>query len=142
MKTVDHKPARGSLQRITLTLALAAGLLAMALPGGIARAELTMALTGQGSQPLYVEPSPEADGYKFTTLGAPLEVNWLGLYDAPNDSEGTVGDGLLVEHRVSIWRESDQALMQRHPGDLGSEHGLCHRRRLCGIGNRSVSDGQ
>ena len=78
-------------------------------------------LTGHGSQPLYVEPSPEADGYKFTTLDAPLEVIWLGLYDAPNDSEGTVGDDLLVEHRVSIWRESDQALMAQTVVRPGNE---------------------
>ena len=62
----------------------------------------------------------EADGYKFTTWSSILVVSWLGFYDAPNGEEGTVGDGLLASHRVSIWRESDGVLMARttvEPGD-------------------------
>jgi len=81
--------------------------------------ELTMALTGHGSNGL-IGDSPEADGYRFTTLGTPIEVGWLGIYDAPNGGEGTVGDDLLEEHRVSIWRESDGVLMAQtvvQPGD-------------------------
>ncbi|MCF7675978.1 MAG: hypothetical protein K9M97_11585 [Akkermansiaceae bacterium] len=73
----------------------------------------TMALTGVGTTGTLVE-NDEADGYRFETGDSALTVNWLGLYDAPNnDATGTVGDGLLAEHRVSIWRESDGVLVAR-----------------------------
>ncbi|MCF7674221.1 MAG: Ig-like domain repeat protein [Akkermansiaceae bacterium] len=71
----------------------------------------TMALTGDGTTG-FSEYGGEADGFRFQTLGSDLAVNWLGFYDAPNNDEtGTVGDGLLASHRVSIWLESDGSLV-------------------------------
>jgi hypothetical protein len=70
----------------------------------------TMALTGDGTTGTLME-NGEADGYRFTVGGSDLTVNWLGLYDAPNGEAGTVGDGLLAGHRVSIWLESDETLV-------------------------------
>jgi hypothetical protein len=113
MKTSDiTKPVRGSLKQ--LALALAAGLTA-----GSVQAQLTMSLGGNGTNGLS-EYGGEADGYKFTTGAAILEVSWLGFYDAPNGESGSVGDDLFASHRVSIWRASDGLLMAQttvEPGD-------------------------
>jgi hypothetical protein len=71
----------------------------------------TTALTGNGTNGTLVENNG-GYGYRFDTLGWDVPVNWLGLFDAPNDDvAGTVGDGLQGEHRVSIWRESDWTLV-------------------------------
>jgi autotransporter-associated beta strand protein len=108
MKAFDiTKPIRGSLNHLAVAIAVAAGLAA-----GSAQVQgLTMALTGNGTNPLSATGG-ETDGYKFTTAaGSDVVVSWLGFYDAPNAPAGTVGDGLLASHRVSIWRESDGVLM-------------------------------
>lgn len=100
-----------------LPLALAG--FTLALSDMSAQAATTLALSGHGSNPI-VGWANEADGYKFTTLENSLELNWLGLYDAPNGAEGTAGDDLNESHRVSIWRESDQLLVAQtvvQPGD-------------------------
>lgn len=115
MKLYDiTQSLRRVFKHFTVALALAAGLTL-----GSAQAQLTMSVTGNGTNG-YREWGGEADGYKFTTLGSTLEVSWLGFYDAPNGSEGTVGDDLIASHRVSIWRESDGVLMAQttvQPGD-------------------------
>ena len=71
----------------------------------------TSSLTGNGSNALNVYPG-EADGYEFTTVaGSGLIVSKLGFYDAPNGGSGTLGDGLLGSHQVSIWLKSSGALV-------------------------------
>ena len=67
-------------------------------------------LSGTGTSGNLAEYN-EADGYRFQTGSSGLTVKWLGVYDAPNGGAGTIGDGLLASHRVSIWRESDRVLM-------------------------------
>ncbi len=69
-----------------------------------------MALTGNGPTGDLNEYI-EADGYRFETGDTALTVNWLGLFDAPNGGFGTVGDGLLASHRVSIWLENGGTLV-------------------------------
>ena len=76
-------------------------MLAAPLP---AQAEVIMALTGDGVNG-FAEWGGECDGYEFITGDSDLIVSWLGFYDAPN-GEGTVGDGLLASHQVSIWKVS------------------------------------
>ena len=105
---------RRSLMPLACAVAVAAGLSA-----GSAQAQLTMSLTGNGSNG-YAEYGGEADGYRFTTGAAVLELSWLGFYDAPNGGEGTLGDDLLASHRVSVWRQSDGVLIAQTtvvPGD-------------------------
>jgi hypothetical protein len=69
-----------------------------------------MALAGDGSTG-DLNVYNEADGYRFQTGNTALTVNWLGLFDAPNGEAGTVGDGLVSSHRVSIWLENGGALV-------------------------------
>lgn len=98
---------RGAWKLFALALAASAAFLA-----GNTQAQVPfMALTGDGTTGTLME-NGEADGYRFTVGGSALTVNWLGLYDAANNDEtGTVGDGLLADHRVSIWLESDGSLV-------------------------------
>lgn len=103
-------PPRKPLCQLLTFLALPLAALGPWLP--CAQAQLPfMALTGDGTTGTLME-NGEADGYRFQTEGSALTVNWLGLYDAANNDEtGTVGDGLLASHRVSIWLESDGTLV-------------------------------
>ena len=105
-----RKPLRHLLTALALPLtALGLGL-GQLVP--CAQADVPfMALTGDGTTGTLTENN-EAGGYRFQTGGSPLTVNWLGLYDAANDDmTGTVGDGLLADHRVRIWLESDGTLV-------------------------------
>lgn len=101
---------RKPLRHLLTALALPLAALGQLVP--CAQAQLPfMALTGDGTAGTLME-NGEADGYRFQTGGSALTVNWLGLYDAANNDEtGTVGDGLLASHRVSIWLESDGTLV-------------------------------
>ncbi len=73
----------------------------------------TMALTGYGTNGTLTETF-NAYGTRFQTEGWDLTVNWLGLFDAPNDDvTGTVGDGLQGDHLVSIWQEVEGTLVAR-----------------------------
>ncbi len=47
-------------------------------------------------------------GFKFFTQNNPLLVSALGTWDGPSiDDSGTIGDGLMGDHRVRIWEETD-----------------------------------
>ena len=105
-----RKPLRHLLTALALPLATLGLGLGQLVPCAQAQVPF-MALTGDGTTGTLME-NGEADGYRFQTGGSALTVNWLGLYDAANNDEtGAVGDGLLAEHRVSIWLESDGSLV-------------------------------
>jgi autotransporter-associated beta strand protein len=103
------KRSQGHFPKVLFALSLVAASLAVLAAPLPAQAEVIMALTGDGVNG-FEEWGGECDGYEFLTGGSDLIVSWLGFYDAPN-GEGTVGDGLLASHQVSIWKVSDGSVV-------------------------------
>jgi hypothetical protein len=62
----------------------------------------TIALSFTPSGNLDAAGADETEGWAFT-LSSSVLLTDLGVWDGPNGSNGSVGDGLLQSHMVTIW---------------------------------------
>jgi hypothetical protein len=106
MKLLIDFLSRPAGEILTRTLA-ALGLIACSMGGAQAN---TIALSFTGGVGANTSVDATA-GWGFS-LTNPIALTDLGLWDAPNSSSATVGDGLVQSHLVTVWTSAGTQLAQ------------------------------